>query len=58
MRIVRYIVAVVVVLFALLFWYSALTVPAVAATPYLILALILTVAAYFVSPLRFRKTKT
>lgn len=58
MPIVRYILAVVVGLFALLFWYSALTVPAFAATSYMIFALILTVAAYFISPFRFRKTKT
>lgn len=58
MHIVRYIVSAVVILFALLFWYAALTVPAISATPYLILALVLTVAAYFVSPFRFRKTQT
>ena len=57
MKIVRIILAVVVALFALLFWYSALTVPAFAATSYLLLALVLTVVTYFVSPWRFRRTK-
>jgi hypothetical protein len=57
MRIVRIILMVLVALFALLFWYSAFTVPAFAATPYLILALVLTAATYFVSPFRFRHTK-
>lgn len=58
MYIFRYIIAAVVVLFALLFWFAALTVPAISATPYLILALVLTVVAYFVSPFRFRKAQT
>jgi membrane protein YdbS with pleckstrin-like domain len=57
MKIVRIIVSIVIALFALLFWYSALTVPAFAATSYLILAIVLTVATYFVSPWRFRRTK-
>lgn len=57
MRIVRIILMVLISLIALLFWYSALTVPAFAATPYLILALVLTVVTYFVSPFRFRHTK-
>lgn len=57
MKIVRIISAVFVALLALLFWYAAFTVPAVSATPYLILSLVLTVATYFVSPWRFRKTK-
>jgi len=57
MHIVRIVAAVIIGLFTLLVWYTAFTVPAFAATSYLILALVLTVATYFVSPYRFRKTK-
>jgi membrane protein YdbS with pleckstrin-like domain len=57
MKIVRIILAVLIALLALLFWYTAFTVPAFAATSYLIVALILTVATYFVSPWRFRRNQ-
>lgn len=57
MKIVRIVLAAVIALFAFLFWYSAFTVPAFAATSYLILALVLTVVTYFVSPWRFHRTK-
>lgn len=55
MKIFRIILAVLIALFALLFWYGTMTVPAFAATPYLIIALVLTVVTYFVSPFRFRR---
>jgi hypothetical protein len=55
MKIVRIILSLVIALFALLFWITAFTVPAFAATSYLIIALVLTVATYFVSPFRFHR---
>lgn len=56
MKIARIVAAVLVGLLALLFWITAFTVPAFAATSYLIIALVLTVATYFVSPYRFRRS--
>jgi hypothetical protein len=58
MHTVRIVLAVVLALFALLIWYCAFTVPAVAATSYLILALVVSTATYFVSPFRFHRAKT
>lgn len=58
MHIVRIILAVVLALLALLFLFSAFTVPAVSATPYLIIGLVLVVAMYFISPFRFGSKKT
>lgn len=56
MKIARIIIAVVIALLALLFWVTAFTVPAFAATSYLIIASILTVITYFVSPWRFHRS--
>lgn len=58
MHVARIIGSVLLGLFALLFWYAAFTVPAVTATPYMIFALVLTTATYFVSPFRFHRTRT
>lgn len=58
MKVVRIILAVVLALFTLLIWYTALTVPAFAATSYMILGLIFSVITYFVSPWRFHRTKS
>lgn len=57
MHVVRIVIASIVALFALLFWYCAFTVPAFAATSYLIVALVLTAVTYFVSPFRFNRKK-
>jgi hypothetical protein len=55
MYIFRWILTVVAVIFALMFWYIALTVPMVSATAPVVIAVALTVGVFFVWPKRNKK---
>lgn len=53
----RWILTTVVILLALLFWYIALTVPMVSAAAPTLIAIVFTVAVYFVWPKRHKSAE-
>lgn len=56
-RWLRLTLAVVVLLFALLFWYMTLTVPMISATAPALIAIVLSFATYFVWPKRRKEAR-
>jgi ABC-type nickel/cobalt efflux system permease component RcnA len=58
MKIIRFVLAALLVLIAAVFLYAAMTVPAFAATPYLIVGLVAAVGVYLVWPKHRRPRET